>query len=121
MYRNTKLSEVFPCLIQKAEALDSNDPAAAWLIQSAKDLLFLDKGDTLIFIKSIKDAGMMYYAASSLCWTRFPQKSFVAALKKEIDRFKNTKYYDHMLAQYKDAQKHLVDLAQSKIIRPSLR
>jgi hypothetical protein len=115
MFRNTRLSEVFPCLIQKAEELSSNDPAAAWLIQSAKDLLFLNKRDTLAFIKGITDDNLMWYAISSYCWTRFPQKSFVAELKKEIDRFKDTKGYDYLFEKYQEAEKHLVDLAESKI------
>jgi hypothetical protein len=115
VYRNIKLEEAFPFLIRKSEELHINDPERAWFLASAQDLLFLAKRDTLAFIKSIDDPSLLSNVMTSNCWVHFPQKSFVDELKKAIEKFKDTKWYDHLNMWHQEAEKYLVDEARSKI------
>jgi hypothetical protein len=115
LFKNSDLKEDFPFLIQQADTLHPNDPNRAALIRIAKDLLFLDKQETLNFIKTIQDDDLMFYAISAHCWVRFPSKAFVLALKKEMDRFRNKGGYDILMLHYAEALKYLGDLEADKI------
>ncbi|MEN9611659.1 MAG: hypothetical protein RLZZ628_2473 [Bacteroidota bacterium] len=115
MFKNSNLEKDFPFLIREAEQLHPNDPNRAAFLRIAKDLFLLDKQDTLAFLETIQDAKMLFYAISSGCWVRFPSKTFVAAFKIQIDRFKDAGNYEHLMLHYKDAVKYLEDLEIDKI------
>jgi hypothetical protein len=115
IFKNSKLQEDFPFLIREADKLHPNDPNRSSLVGIAQDLLFLDKQATLEFISQIEDPTIMFYAVSSSCWVRFPSKTFVAAFKTQIERFRDARNYEHLMLHYKDAVKYLEDLEIDKI------
>jgi hypothetical protein len=115
IFKNSKLQEDFPFLIHEADKLHPNDPNRSSLIGIAQDLLFLDKQATLEFISSIKDSTMMFYAISSSCWVRFPTKTFMETLKRQIDRFKDNGNYELLMMWYHQGLKYLEDLETDKI------
>jgi hypothetical protein len=99
VFTNSDLKTDFPFIIREVEKLHVNDPRGSVFRNAAQDLLFLNKANTLRFIKSIEDPIMMSYVMSSNCWTRFPSKTFLAALKKQIDKFQDNKsFYDNFLS-----------------------
>jgi hypothetical protein len=116
IFKNCDLKKDFPFLIQEANNRLPNDPNRAALLGIAQDLLFLDKRATLEVIQSIQeDEGqMMFYAISASCWVRFPQKRFMEALKKEIDRFQTNRYYKSLLEFYEEGLTHLEELEVEK-------
>lgn len=115
-FKNSLLKEDFPFLIREAERLHPNDPNSSAFIRIAKDLLFLDKQDTLEFIQKIQEDNetLMFYAISASCWVRFPHKSFMETLKKEIDRFKNARNYKILLGCYQEGVKFMADTEAEK-------
>ncbi|MEO0042233.1 MAG: hypothetical protein RL329_1681 [Bacteroidota bacterium] len=116
IFKNCDLKKDFPFLIQEANNRLPNDPNQAALIRIAQDLLFLDKRATLDIIQSIQEyqTDMMLYAISARCWIRFPHKSFMEALKKEIDRFKTDPNYKRLLVLYEEGLTHLEELEVEK-------
>jgi hypothetical protein len=115
MFKNSNLKEDFPFLISEAEKLHPNAPQRAALLRIAKDLFLLDRQDTLAFVETVEDAVTMFYVLSSACWVRFPSKTFLAALKIQMDQFKDTGNYELLKLHYQKAVKYLEDLEADKI------
>ncbi|MEY4936518.1 MAG: hypothetical protein RIS64_2877 [Bacteroidota bacterium] len=115
IFKNSNLQEDFPFLIHEASKLHPNDPNKVSFIRIAQDLLFLDKQATLAFVEGLEDSTMTFYLLSSSCWVRFPSQSLVSALKKQIDKFKDTRDYELFFMRYQEAVKYLADMEADKI------
>ena len=110
MTPNLNLKQNIRYLFYEIEHRQVSDPANSIMLNMIEHLLFVDKQETLRYIKEIDDEKTMFHVSTfvfSSGITKFSSKRFVEACKKQMDRFKDSKCYPIMLMNYNNALKYL--------------